>query len=421
MSNNNLSSNKTDVFDKEYCESLNRLYNDNIDLSEIKWFFNRAYDWAYETETLSHDVVLLGTAIPEEIVIASGAVPYWIIGGSLGSAAWSDDRVPRDMDPVSRSIAGYIYRPEITDFSDSLFSIPLVNDSMRKIAYDLKSEGRKVCLIDVPPDRKDKNAVQKYAEQLKALCEAVSGKTKTRVTRSSVVSAMKTVSSARNTMCRFLKITRGHTDIITDAARMFVQNSYYMSPSPDEWTYHTECLIREIEYKISRTKKRRSEHPAVMLLGSPALFPNYKIPFLVSDSGLEISEAASYLSMKSFVIYHGKELWGMRDRLIKTIASKWLAYDSSPAYMKNDALFDYVSWFIQNEKIEGVIYHVLKGQIEYDFELERFENMLAEYGIPVFRLETDYQYQDVEQLRIRMEAFSEMLTQRRYREVKKAS
>lgn len=158
-----------------------------------------------------------------------------------------------------------------------------------------------------------------------------------------------------------------------------------------------------------------------MLLGSPALFPNYKVPFLVSDSGLEISEAASYLSMKSFVIYNGKELWGMRDRLIKNIASKWLAYDSSPAYIKNDALFDYVSWFIKNEKIEGVIYHVLKGQIEYDFELERFENMLAEYGIPVFRLETDYQYQDVEQLRIRMEAFSEMLTQRRYREVKKAS
>ena len=31
--------------------------------------------------------------------------------------------------------------------------------------------------------------------------------------------------------------------------------------------------------------------------------------------------------------------------------------------------------------------------------------------MPVFRLETDYQQQDVEQLRIRMEAFAEMLRQ----------
>ena len=158
-----------------------------------------------------------------------------------------------------------------------------------------------------------------------------------------------------------------------------------------------------------------------MLLGSPALFPNYKIPFLVSECGLEISEAVDYLSMKSFVTYPPKALWGSHNKLIRNIASAWLRYDSSPAYIKNDALFDYVSWFVQNKKIDGIVYHVLKGQIEYDFELERFETMLSEYGIPVFRLETDYQYQDVEQLRIRLEAFSEMLTQRRYREVKKVS
>ena len=52
--------------------------------------------------------------------------------------------------------------------------------------------------------------------------------------------------------------------------------------------------------------------------------------------------------------------------------------------------------------------------------LERLERLFDSYGIPVFRLETDYQYQDVEQLRIRMEAFSEMLTQNRFREERMA-
>ena len=421
MRNNNMSSNKTDSFDKEYCESLNRLYNDNIKLSEIRWFFNRAYDWAYETESMSHDVVLLGTSIPEELVIASGAEPYWIIGGSLGSCAWSDDLVPRDTDPVSRSVTGYINRPESAGLSDSLFIVPLINDSMRKIAYDLKSNGRKVCLIDVPPDRTDKYAVEKYADQLKAMCEAVSKQTKTRVTRRAVVSAMKTVSNARSTMRRFIEISREHKDIITDAARSFVINAYYMTSSPEEWQYHTECLISEIEYYSGISKESAQNAPAVMLLGSPVLFPNYKIPFLVSDSGLMISETVDYLSIKSFVTYRKNALWGSSNRLLRNIASTWLKYDASPAFVKNDVLFDYVSWFVRSKKIEGVIYHVLKGQIEYDFELERFETMLAQHGIPLFRLETDYQYQDVEQLRIRMEAFSEMLTQKRYREVKKAS
>ncbi len=421
MSKNNFSSAKADNFDKEYCKSLNKLCNDNIVLSELKWFFNRAYDWAYESDKLNPDVVLVGTAIPEEIVIAAGAAPYWIIGGSLGSTAWSDDLVPRDTDPVSRSIVGYINRPECADLSDSLFIIPLISDSMRKIAYDLKSDGHKVCVIDVPPDRNDRYAAEKYTAQLISVCEAVSKQTKKRVTRSSVASAMKLVSRARITIQKFLQISRKCTDIITDSARLFVQNSYYVSPSIDEWVYHTECLISEIEHRMNLSKKTASYHPAVMLLGSPVLFPNYKIPFLISNSGLEISETVDSLAMKSFVVYPKRVLWGRRDRLIKTIALKWLIYDSSSAFVKNDALFDYVSWFVQNERVEGVIYHVLKGQIEYDFELERFETMLAQYGIPVFRLETDYQYQDVEQLRIRLEAFSEMLTQRKYREVKKVS
>jgi hypothetical protein len=64
--------------------------------------------------------------------------------------------------------------------------------------------------------------------------------------------------------------------------------------------------------------------------------------------------------------------------------------------------------------MEGVVYHILKGQIGPDFELSWFEDLFERADIPVFRLETDYQYQDVEQLRIRMEAFSEMLMQRRF-------
>ena len=72
----------------------------------------------------------------------------------------------------------------------------------------------------------------------------------------------------------------------------------------------------------------------------------------------------------------------------------------------------YVEHLLSSMKVDGVIFHILKGQIEYDFELSRLEPLFDRMDIPVFRLETDYQYQDVEQLRIRLEAFAEMLGQR---------
>ena len=68
--------------------------------------------------------------------------------------------------------------------------------------------------------------------------------------------------------------------------------------------------------------------------------------------------------------------------------------------------------------VSGIVWHVLKGQIEYDFELPKIEALATEYDVPVIRLETDYQQQDVEQLRIRLEAFAEMLGQRNQERVR---
>ena len=96
------------------------------------------------------------------------------------------------------------------------------------------------------------------------------------------------------------------------------------------------------------------------------------------------------------------------------LAVQFYRTDCSGAYAKNDTLQEAAADALSDGNISGVVYCVLKGQIEYDFELERVETLCNELNIPVFRLETDYNQQDVEQLRIRMEAFSEMLRQRQY-------
>jgi len=64
---------------------------------------------------------------------------------------------------------------------------------------------------------------------------------------------------------------------------------------------------------------------------------------------------------------------------------------------------------IEDHQVEGVIYHVLRGCLVYDYEYALFEEELGKRNIPVIRLESDYNEEDVEQLRIRIEAFIEMI------------
>ena len=408
---------QNDAYRKEYYDTLNRLWQDNAKLTELKYFLDTMYHWCSEEQkkNAAPKVVILGASVPEELVIVAVAESYFITGGSLSSISWSDELVPRDTDPVSRSVLEYIHQPGGVDFSESLFIIPLTSDSMRKIAFQLKEEGRKICPIDIPPDRKDIYAQKKWQMQILSMTDTIAKHTGTHITKRSLKAAVKCVSGARCALLNFLHVTRGRTDIITSAARQLVQNSYYFTESIDDWTLHLEALTDEAIFLSKSFAKKEHNRPGVMLLGSPVIFPNYKVPFLVQDIGLDILDTADTAALKSHIVYDRKVMQGSCDTIICNIASMWYKYDASSAFVKNDILYDYVSWLIQKGDIEGVVYHVLKGQIEYDFEIERFEKLLSQHNIPVFRLETDYQYQDVEQLRIRMEAFSEMLVQNRYK------
>lgn len=144
-------------------------------------------------------------------------------------------------------------------------------------------------------------------------------------------------------------------------------------------------------------------------MGSPVYFPNYKIPFLLQDAGLHISMHMDYSTQK---IYSSPAESG--PLTLSTLAQRFYQADCSGAYAQNKTLQTAVAEALSHGGIDGVVYCVLKGQIEYDFELEQVEEQCNAWNIPVFRLETDYNQQDVEQLRIRMEAFSEMLRQRQY-------
>ena len=414
---------KNDVYSGEYSDTLNSIMEQKEKyLPEMKFFLDAEYTWANsKNRTMQKtSVVILGTGIPEELVMAAGVEPYWLIGGSLGSVAWSDDIVPRDTDPVSRSILGYIHQPNGVDFSESLFIIPITSDSMRKIAYQLKSEGRKICTVDIPPSRDDIRAEEKWQRQMLDMVETISAHTKRRVTKESVISSALRVSRARLALTDFMNVSRERTDIISDTARLLVQDSYYRCNNTDEWTYHVQMLTDNIAGMAKRYANTGNNRPNVIIMGSPIVFPNYKIPHLIHDVGLTLLDTIDCSVLKNTLIHEKIYLNGSCEWMIKNIARRWYVKDASSAFVRNDSLFDHVSHLVLTRNIEGVVYHVLKGQIEYDFELERFETLFAKYDIPVFRLETDYQYQDIEQLRIRLEAFSEMLTQNRYKEVRKA-
>ncbi|MBR0411187.1 MAG: 2-hydroxyacyl-CoA dehydratase [Eubacterium sp.] len=401
---------KQERYRKEILSGLDRLWKDNGRIKAFKYFEDLAYR-SLVSEIFGEpepDVVLLGTGIPEVLLRAFPINYRYITGGSHAMTAWSDDLVPRDTDPVSRSILGQIHAPGIMDLSRSLFLIPIQSDSMRKIAFLLKEEGYHTFTLDIPPAR-DERSVGEWERQLVLMVEAIAGHAHKRISLARIKKAAKTVTGARYHLNRFISDTEDRGQGISGAGKMLIRNSFYYADDLEEWTYHLKVLGWEIEHSASRY--RQDVRPGILLTGSPILFPNYKIPFLIEDVGMRIRDFIDPSTVRQEEFLSTKGIHGTKNAMHAIAASSY-KYDASPAYTCNEALMTAIHGSIRDGKIEGVIFHILKGQIEYDFELERMTEMFESYDIPVFRLETDFQDQDIEQLRIRLEAFCEMLSQK---------
>lgn len=354
---------------------------------ELEYFYELALRHL-DTGTLpARSVAIMGCGFPESLVYAAGLVPYWIPGGSTAAAALASETLPRDADPVSRSMFG-----ALTDggFPGEIPTIiPIACDSHRKIAYTLKRMGRNVLTLDTPFAR-NQSALREWARQKERCMEAVARYAGKRVTQESLESARKLVEAARTQARRFDKLCRMKADMLPGAFRLFLLNSYYFTDDLTRWTANLARLCAALRAYTGHAARRM--RPRVLLIGSPVCFPNFKLPLMLEEAGLTL-----YSSIDCYT----RHLLGGEDSI----------FDGQ---VRNDALWREAGRLTREGAVDGIVCHVLKGQIEYDFELMRMEDTLTRHDIPVIRLETDYHEQDVEQLRIRLDAFGEMLLNRRY-------
>jgi benzoyl-CoA reductase/2-hydroxyglutaryl-CoA dehydratase subunit BcrC/BadD/HgdB len=104
----------------------------------------------------------------------------------------------------------------------------------------------------------------------------------------------------------------------------------------------------------------------------------------------------------------------MTDMMV-SIAARYIMPCVCPSFAPNEDRLFRLLQMAEEFAIDGIIYHVLKGCVIYDFELIRVEKIMKDKNIPVLRIETDYSPEDIEQLRTRIEAFVEMLGTRKDR------
>ena len=269
--------------------------------------------------------------------------------------------------------------------------------------------------LHVPPLKKDDADTEVFLKELYRLIPLLEKETGKQVTAKSLAEGINMVGNAQYEMSEFLKYRRLAPALMSGTQVMSVMNAYSYMPV-NLWAEQMHRLNEELKLRLSQGYfVSRKNQPRILVTGSPIAFPNIKVPLLIEEMGGVL--AADETCMEERGLYDPVSVIDASfDGMMRSLASRYTKPCTCPVFVDNSQRIYRIKQMIKDSRIQGVIYHVLRGCLVYDYEYQLMEEAMGKMDIPIIRVESDYNEEDVEQLRIRIEAFIELI---KLKEIKK--
>ena len=359
----------------------------------------------------SEDEKLIGSfcvTMPSEVIHAAGARPLKLCSSSYVGFHIGDYVTPRDVCPLIKSVVGNVIGgiSEIYKACD-MYVVPVACDCKKKLASQL-SDFKPTMPLYLPLNRTDDDGMVTYVKEVQNIAAKISEITGVQVTRESLAEEIRKHADVQREIKRFTKLKSETGILIRGVHALTVMNSMAYDD-----IYSFGAHLKKLNDELAERKNRQAfltkkKLPRILLTGSPITFPNMKIPLIIEEQGGIIAADETCLGDRGT-----SDLVSVCDDSLngyyRALANRYVRACSCPVFPDNENRIHKIEKMLNEDHIDGIIYHVLRGCLVYDYEFEQIEKCFSAKGIPVIRLESDYNEEDIEQLRIRIEAFIEMI------------
>ena len=346
--------------------------------------------------------------VPPELVYAAGAMPVKLCSGSYTAFSLGEDIAPRDACPLVKAVMGFESIKGMPLYRECrLMAVPITCDCKKKLAGYLEEYCRTVTL-HVPSGRDRDEDMEHYVRELYLFSNELTKITGVELSYENLSLACGLTAQAQYELSRFIELRRRYPLVIKGTHYMAAMGALSYT-HVSLWTEYMRGLCDEMEQKVRQGQMASKENrPRILVTGSPLIFPNFKLPLLIEEMGGAL--VADETCMGERGAYDPPVIVDRTtDGIMRALANRSTRPCTCPTFVDNRRRIYRIKQMIEDYRVQGVIYHVLRGCLVYDYEYQIMEEELAKLGIPVIRVESDYNEEDVEQLRIRVEAFIELI------------
>jgi benzoyl-CoA reductase/2-hydroxyglutaryl-CoA dehydratase subunit BcrC/BadD/HgdB len=343
-----------------------------------------------------------GGYFPEELALASGAVPVGLLrGGEHEPVAMAGAYMSRWFDTFARAQIGYRLMKEDAAYQlIDLLVVPVTNNHMRAIAdaWDFYTDVE-VFRFGVP-HRKNDRSCEYYLDGIKLLREKLENLTGAKIEDSKIRGMIDLCNKERSLLEEISLMRKSDRPPISGRDFARLNHASFLADK--------KVMVDVLESLRGELKDRKGKAPRarILLTGSTMAFGDYKIYDLIEETGADVvvEEFAEGIRHYWWRVEPDSDLMNaLADRYFrKRVCAGW--------FRPGRERLDYNCQLAKEFKADGVIWYQCMYHDCYDMESYYFPKILKEQtGLSMLKIATDYDAAETGPFRTRVETFIETM------------
>jgi benzoyl-CoA reductase/2-hydroxyglutaryl-CoA dehydratase subunit BcrC/BadD/HgdB len=340
--------------------------------------------------------------VPDEIALAADVLPIPLCGGSHWPVDYADKMFPREICPLIRSTFGMAFSNTCPYKKLKDGVVGETTCDAKKKAWDLL--GFEVMEIPQKKSEIDRALWISEVQRFRRYVEKISG---VAVTASRLRKTISLVNDRRKVLQKINSFRLLPEPPISGLDALLV-SQVALNQDIHAFIEASKVLIDELERRVEQgISAYERAGPRILLAGTPSPMGNAKVHYALESSGLRVVADESCTGMRYYrdcVNDSHDDLDGM----MEAIADRYLSIDCA-CFSPNAERVENVLKTVKEYRVDGVVHNILSFCHTYNVESKAIDRALASVNVPSLKIVTDYSFEDLEQLRVRIESFGELL------------
>jgi benzoyl-CoA reductase/2-hydroxyglutaryl-CoA dehydratase subunit BcrC/BadD/HgdB len=343
--------------------------------------------------------------VPDEIILAAGAIPVGLCAGTNFSIPAAEQVLPRNTCDLIKSSFGFKLGRTCPYVQTSHLIVGETTCDGKKKMFEILSEYQPVHVMEVP-NKKNRASRDLWLSEVVAFKGVVEKLTGNKITEDKLAQAIKLMNGKRRALQRLYQARKASPPPISGKDALLVtQVSFYDDVARD--TQQINALCDELEKRIANREGVFSpKAPRILVSGCPMAIPNWKLHHLLETSGAAVVCEESCIGTRAFSDLVAEDKRTVDDQL-GAIADRYMQIHCA-CFTPNTERIEDIVRLAREYKVDGVVHYNLLFCHTYANEAVKVRKALEKAGIPLLCVETDYG-DDSGQLRTRIDAFLEMI------------